>query len=144
MDKGFQIVVGIDGSAGSREALKWAIGEACLRRGGVKVVTAWEVPAVAVGMDGLIWEPEALSDAAHSIQEQALRRVPSDQVPVSTSVVRGSPAGVLLDASKDADLIVVGSRGLGGFIGLLLGSVSTQVVHHATCPVLVVKPSSTD
>ncbi|AOY70812.1 universal stress protein [Arthrobacter sp. VKM Ac-2550] len=142
MDNGesFQVVVGLDGSDGSRAALDWAVSEARLRRGKVRAVTAWQPPAVTAGMEGLIWDPASFEAAAKNEQTRALKRVPAEDVPISRLLVQGSPAAALLDASKDADLLVVGSRGLGGFSGLLLGSVSTHLIHHAVCPVLVVRP----
>ncbi|MBE4720084.1 universal stress protein [Pseudarthrobacter sp. AB1] len=138
-DEVFRVVVGVDGSAPSRFALEWAVAEARLRHGEVQAVTAWQYPPVTVGMEGLVHDPEIFPQAAHRLQDDALSRVDSGGVTVSGDVVQGSTAGVLLKAAENADLVVVGSRGLGGFTGLLLGSVSTQVVHHSTCPVLVVR-----
>ena len=138
-DGGFRIVVGVDGSAPSRAALEWAVAEARLRKGQVGVVTAWQFPPATVGMEGLIHDPEIFPEAAQRLQKHIIRRVDSDGVPVSTEVIQGAAAAVLLRASEGADLLVVGSRGLGGFTGLLLGSVSTQMVHHSACPVLVVR-----
>lgn len=138
-DGGFRVVVGPDGSAESRLALEWAVAEARLRDGEVRAVTAWDFPAVAVGMEGLIRDPDVFPQAARHIRKQALGRVESGDVAVTGEVVQGNAVSVLLRAAADADLLVVGSRGLGGFTGLLLGSVSTQLVHHAPCPVLVVR-----
>ena len=78
---------------------------------------------------------------AERVLREAVERVRSDHpsVAVETTVIEGPPARVLVDMSADADLLVVGSRGLGGFSGLLLGSVSQQCVHHAHCPVTVVR-----
>ena len=143
-DEVFRIVVGVDGSAPSRLALEWAVAEARLRHGDVKAVTAWQFPPVTVGMEGLVHDPEIFPQAARRLQDEALRRVDCGDVTVSGDVVQGSAAGVLLKAAGNADLVVVGSRGLGGFTGLLLGSVSTQVVHHSTCPVLVVRSRTGD
>ncbi|WP_400160384.1 universal stress protein [Arthrobacter sp. BPSS-3] len=134
----FRIVAGVDGSAPSRLALEWAITEARLRNGRVRAVTAWEVPP-ATGMEGLVWDPDVFPQAARRLQNEALKRVDSEGVTVTGDVVQGNAAAVLLRAAGNADLLVVGSRGLGGFTGLLLGSVSTQVLHHAPCPVLVVR-----
>ena len=135
----FRIVVGVDGSAPSRLALEWAVSEARLRHGEVKAVTAWQFPPVTVGMEGLVHDPEIFPQAARRLQDEALRRVDSGGVTVTGDVVQGNTAGVLLKAAGNADLVVVGSRGLGGFTGLLLGSVSTQLVHHSPSPVLVVR-----
>lgn len=139
-DEGFHVVVGVEGSAGSRVALEWAISEARLRQGHVTAVTACESPAVTAGMEGVIWDPASFETAARSEQARMLQRVQADDIAITGLVVAGAPVAVLLDASNDADLLVVGSRGLGGFGGLLLGSVSTQLVHHAKIPVLVVRP----
>lgn len=138
----FRIVVGVDGSAPSRLALEWAVSEARLRHGEVKAVTAWQFPPVTVGMEGLVHDPEIFPQAARRLQDEALRRVDSGGVTVTGDVVQGNTAGVLLKAAGNADLVVVGSRGLGGFTGLLLGSVSTQLVHHSPSPVLVVRSRS--
>lgn len=138
-DEVFRIVVGVDGSAPSRLALEWAVTEARLRHGEVMAVTAWEFPPVTVGMEGLIQDPEVFPQAARRLQDETLKRVESDGVIVNGEVIKGQAATVLLAAAQEADLMVVGSRGLGGFTGLLLGSVSVQVLHHSPCPVLVVR-----
>lgn len=138
----FRVVVGVDGSGPSRLALEWAVAEARLREGQVRVVTAWEFPPATVGMEGLIQDPDVFPQAARRLQNEALKRVNSEGVAVTGDVVQGNPASVLLRAAENADLLVVGSHGLGGFAGLLLGSVSTQVLHHAHCPVLVVRSRS--
>lgn len=141
-ETGFRIVAGVDGSAPSRLALEWAITEARLRHGRVRAVTAWEFPPVTVGMEGLIHDPGVFPQAARSLQDETLKRVDSAGVTVTGEVIQGHAATVLLRAAEDADLLVVGSRGLGGFTGLLLGSVSAQVLHHSPCPVLVVRNRS--
>ena len=138
----FRIVAGVDGSSPSRLALEWAVTEARLRSGQVRAVTAWEFPPVTVGMEGLVWDPDVFPQTARQLQNEALKRVDSEGVTVTGDVVQGNAAAALLRAAGNADLLVVGSRGLGGFTGLLLGSVSTQVLHHAPCPVLVVRNRS--
>ncbi len=138
-DGEFRIVAGVDGSATSRLALEWAVAEARLRNGEVQAVTAWEFPPVTVGMEGLIRDPDAFPQTARRLQNEVLKRVDSEGVTVTGDVVQGNAVDVLLRAAGNADLLVVGSRGLGGFTGLLLGSVSTQVLHHSPCPVLVVR-----
>lgn len=140
----FQVVVGLDGSAQSLTALEWAVTEARLRHGQVRVVTGWQYPAMATDTTGLVWDLESFEQVAEQIQTDALKNVAAEGVPISGQVLQGPPAAVLLDASRDADLLVVGSRGHGGFLGLLLGSVSTQMVHHATCPVLIIRPKAED
>ncbi len=136
----FQVVVGVDGSEQSLSALQWAVDEARLRHGQVRVVTAWHYPPVPSTV-----EDNGLSDSFHAaegIQAAALKTVDADGVQIETVTVRKLPAEALLEASGDADLVAVGSRGHGRFASLLLGSVSSQVAHHASCPVLIVRPKS--
>jgi nucleotide-binding universal stress UspA family protein len=140
---GERVVVGIDGSDASQHALSWALDEARFRQAAVEVVHAWTppllgVPALADGY-GVFEEP------ARSLVEAALQRADLSglPVPVRTSIRTGSGGAVLVHAAQDADLVVVGSRGLGGFKGLLLGSVSYQVTHHASCPVVVIPTAGT-
>lgn len=139
------IVVGIDGSKGAQRALEWALSEARLRGADLRVVHAHRVPELPTYVQGRAGgyvgaPPEQVQAVAKRVIEEALRAagdtggVPVERVPV----VGGEAATSLIDASKGADLLVVGSRGLGGFTGLLLGSVSQQCVTHAHCPVVVV------
>lgn len=138
-----RIVVGIDGSQGARRALEWAIAEAKLRDAHLVVVHAWLEPA-AVAVGSVITaggvEPEIFEETAERTVADVLGAADTTGLPqgIETHVVAGAPARALIDAAKDADLIVVGSRGHGGFTGLLLGSVSQQVAHHATCPVVII------
>lgn len=134
----FRIAVGVDGSRLSELAFAWAITEGHLRNASVHVITAWEYPLVIAGMEGVL-DDTNVEAAARRTQSVVLGKVAHDGVDVTVEVVHGSGSAVLIDASKQADLIVVGSRGYGGFTGLLLGSVSTQVVHHAACSVMVVR-----
>lgn len=138
-DRVFRVVVGVDGSAPSRLALEWAVEEARLRNGEVQAVTAWEFPPVS-SVDGvLLHDPDFFPRAAQRLQEEVLKRVESSGVTVTGEVVQGGAGAVLRREAGNADLLVVGSRGLGGFTGLLLGSVSAQLVHHSPCPVLIVR-----
>ena len=138
-----RIVVGIDGSQGARRALEWAVAEAQLRDAHLVVVHAGLEPA-AVAVGSVITaggvEPEIFEEAAERTVADVLGGVDTTGLPqgIESLVVAGAPARAVLDASKDADLVVVGSRGHGGFTGLLLGSVSQQVAHHATCPVVII------
>jgi nucleotide-binding universal stress UspA family protein len=134
----FLIVVGVDGSPSSMTAVDWAVTEARLRNGRIRLVSAWYYPPLAseVG-DGLI--DDTFKNSAEQTLAEALGMVADQGIPVSGTVVENSPATALLDAAKDADLVIVGSRGHGGLASILLGSVSSQVVHHAHCPVLVVR-----
>ena len=136
----FLIVVGVDGSEQSLAALHWAVDEARLRRGTVRLITAWHYPPVPSTV-----EDSGSNDSFHAaerVQADALKTVDAEDMDIKGMLVRESPTAALLDAAKDADLLVVGSRGHGGFAGLLLGSTSSQVAHHAPCPVLVVRPGS--
>ena len=137
----FRVVVGVDGSALSVQAMEWAITEARLRRGTVSVLTAWDYPAVVAGMEGVL-DTSHLEDATRRAQSIAMSKVAHDDVAVSAEVLRGFASAILIEASASADLLVVGSRGHGGFAGLLLGSITEHVVRHAACPVLVVRPSA--
>jgi nucleotide-binding universal stress UspA family protein len=137
----FVIVVGVDGSAQSLAALEWAITEARLRQGRIRLITAWYYPPLAstVG-DGII--DDTFRKAAEQAHADALKTVTDAGVAVTGQIVENSPAAALLAAAADADLLIVGSRGHGGFTGLLLGSVSAHVVHHSPCPVLIVRPKA--
>lgn len=115
------------------------------RHGQLRLVTAWNkaplawYPAVLETAAGEIAAEESPEQAARTLQGEALKTAADGGVAAAGHLVNtNSPASAILDAAKDADLIVVGSRGHGGFPGLHLGSVSTQVVNHAQCPVLVV------
>jgi len=134
----FLIVVGVDGSPSSLAAVDWAVTEARLRNGKIRLVSAWYYPPLAseVG-EGVI--DDSFKNYAEQTLAEALGMVADQGIPVSGTVVENSPAIAMLDAARDANLVIVGSRGCGGFASLLLGSVSSQVVHHAHCPVLVVR-----
>ncbi|CNF99122.1 UspA domain-containing protein [Mycobacterium tuberculosis] len=131
------VVVGVDGSAASLEALGLAFAEAALRGAELAAVVAWPSDADTGGA------PLVDADALREVARERLAglvapwRERYPQVPVRTEVFIGPPREVLLGAAKDARLLVVGSRGLGGFRGLLLGSVSNAVLQHAACPVAV-------
>lgn len=135
------VVVGVDGSACSLAALHWAVAEARLRRTKVRVVHAWAYPPVSTYHEAA----HALDVPFAEVAGETLRRAVADagvddeDVEIEQVVVEGPAASALLEAAKDASLLVVGSRGLGGFAGLLLGSVSQQCAHHARCPVVIVR-----
>jgi len=136
------IVVGVDGSDESVEACAWALGEAHLRKVALRVVHAWQyLPVIAEPLAALPPMPvEELVASAHKVAEHTVERAADGEpvgVEVEDRIVEGPAAAAVLDAAQDAGLLVVGSRGRGGFKGLLLGSVSQQVVHHAPCPVVV-------
>ena len=138
-----KIVVGVDGSPASVRALRWALGQAELTGAEVKAVYAWQVPAM-YGATAMSMPGEQLAEIAESTLDEILDHVVGDAhvVPVSRVLVQAHPAKALLEESEGADLLVVGSRGHGGFVGALIGSVSQQVVQHATCPVVVVRAES--
>jgi nucleotide-binding universal stress UspA family protein len=136
-----RIVVGIDGSDVSALALSWALDEARLRRAPVRAVSAWDGGAIAASsMPGAMIDPKFLEDAANEVLDGALAAADTSGLPapVERVVEAGGAPSAILDAAKDAGLIVVGSHGRSGLKGILLGSVSRQVVHHAPCPVVVV------
>jgi nucleotide-binding universal stress UspA family protein len=138
------IVVGVDGSHNASHALEWAMTEAALRKTSLTVITVnpafagyWSgLPVAAPGDEERVAEARKAAEAAVA----AIASKMGDGRPESVSViaVSGFTVETLLDAAKDGDLLVVGSRGGGGFSALVLGSVSSQVVHHAKCPVVVV------
>ncbi|MBY5161942.1 universal stress protein [Salsipaludibacter albus] len=139
-----RIVVGVDGSDQSRAALARALEEARLRDAMVEAVHAWSPPIYWGGLEyGVSQLPTRteVEDAAAARLDEVLASFPEDVV-IEPLVVEGSPARVLVDLSQGADLLVVGSRGRGGFAGLVLGSTSHGVVGHAHCPVLVVGEES--
>lgn len=132
------VVVGVDGSPSSRAALRWAVRQADRTDAHVHAVIAWSIP-VAYGPMPVPYVDVDWPGAARSVLEETLRTTLGDRAPeVKAEVVEGGAALVLLEAARDADLLVVGSRGHGGFTGLLLGSVAQHVTTHARCPVVVV------
>ena len=143
--EGQLIVAGVDGSASSLAALRRAVRQAELTGATVDAVIAWQYPASAVGFG---WS--AVSDdsdyeelAAKTVAEAINQAVdPGTDVRVRPVVVHGYPAQVLIEYAVDAGLLVVGSRGHGGFAGALLGSVSQHCTHHAPCPVVVIRGQS--
>jgi len=133
------VVVGVDGSEPSSRALTFAAEEARLRARPLRVVRAWHVPPLVY--EAYIPEAyEGAKEASVALDEQVRAVLGDGDLAIERVVSEGPAAKVLLEAGAGADLLVVGSRGHGGFGGLLLGSVSTQVVHHAHCPVVVVRP----
>jgi len=151
------VVVGVDGSAGSMDALRWAVAEARLRQVRVRALHSWiylqPLVPLLVGYpftrDSI--EPAArdaaavAQQAAETILAKAMAELGEvDHVDVEQVIVQGSAAQVLIDAVSEQDLLVVGSRGHGGFAGLLLGSVSQQCAQHASCPVVIVRAAASN
>jgi len=137
------IVAGVDGSEGSKEALRWALGEAELRGATVRAVHAWTLPIAFGGpyMPPQPYDGPELRDHAQAALDAAVDEVAGKARPVAVEKVveQGSAADVLVRAAEGADLLVVGSHGHGGFAGLLLGSVSQQCAQHAPCAVVIVR-----
>ena len=139
------IIVGVDGSDHSRAALQWAYGEAAHHDASLTVVTAWQPPTLPMSppygaLSDKDYDTQPRTEALALLEKltgELDARTPA--VDVRTSIEEGSPAKVLIERSKGADLVVVGSRGHGGFAGMLLGSVSQHLVAHAECPVVVVR-----
>jgi len=141
------IIVGVDGSEHSLSALDWALNEADLRKTPLTVVT---VSPIVTGIYGPGYAPadyypaeeESRAQAEKATQdlvnEAVERRGGAPAATVTVRALSGTAADELINASADADLLVVGARGAGGFARLVMGSVSTQVTHHALCPVVVV------
>jgi nucleotide-binding universal stress UspA family protein len=137
------IVVGVDGSEDARRALQWAIAEGRARGARVQALHAWHMPLVdAYAISATAYDPNALEEAGRQTLARALAEVDATGLPEPPEQVlaEGSPAKALLECADDADLIVVGSRGAGGFDRLVLGSVSSQVAVHAAVPVVIVSP----
>lgn len=144
------IVVGIDGSPASKAALEWGVAEARLRDARLVAIHAWSyIPLAAIGDPGMIPMPsgdlpgqlELEQKAAEAELDAALAEAFPDSLPseVEKRLVEGDAAEALVAESEGAELLVVGSRGRGGLTSALLGSVSGHVLHHAACPVVVVK-----
>jgi nucleotide-binding universal stress UspA family protein len=131
-----RIVVGVDGSEGSKEALRWAARQGELTGASLEVVMTWELPVTPYG----VWtDYDASGEARQELEatvHEALGNV--NQSGIGLEVTEGRPASALLKAAENADLLVVGCRGHGAFAGLLLGSVSQYCATHASCPVVVV------
>lgn len=144
-----RIVVGVDASDDAARAVAWAFEEARLRHAELVLVHTYAPHALSYPVPDYLAEPEVgdaraeehLRSAHDALIDQVLASVEdTSDVPVTRIVREGNPAVVLCEVAGEADLLVVGARGLGGFRGLLLGSVSQQVVGHSPCPVVVVTP----
>lgn len=130
------IVSGVDGSHCSLEALRWAARQAELTGAELQAVMAWNLPEI------YSYTPRDFEGDARKALEEAIEQALGKQppVPVTAQVVEGHAAEALIDASRDAQLLVVGRQGHGAFTGMLLGSVSQHCVAHAHCPVVVIRP----
>ena len=136
------IVIGIDGSEGAGHALKWAVAEALLHDAELEAIYATGLPRAGNPLGSAPADLSAIDDSARAIIDEAisdhLRRHPD--LRMRSRIEHGPAASALVDAAADADLAVVGSRGIGGFKGLVLGSVSRHLSHHPPCPVAVLHP----
>ncbi len=143
-----QIVVGVDGSEHSVDALAWAATEAKLRGDTLKVVASFATPIMSTGYEVASPDPSDLAAASNTMLGAAIDTVREREllegIDVVTEALEGHAGEQLIRLSEHADLLVVGARGHGGFMGLLMGSVTTYVVNHALCPVVVVRARSTD
>jgi nucleotide-binding universal stress UspA family protein len=141
------IVVGVDQSEGAKAALRFALEEARLRQAKLRVVHAWQFGYIgAPGFEGSLpavgGDLAEFHEAAEAALDETLIGVVADGVAIERRVDQGAAAPVLIEESRDADVLVVGSRGHGGFAQLLLGSVSQQCAQHAFCPVVIVRGST--
>lgn len=143
-------MVGVDGSEHARHALDWAAEEARLRGWKLVAVHAYAVPPLYLAPDPVLATPPPLPDpelsgrleeSAGKLLAEEIERLDADDLTIERLVSAGSAADALLQAAKEGDILVVGSRGLGGFKGLMLGSVGQQVAHHAPCPVVILPAS---
>jgi len=145
-DKQRKIVVGVEGSGGARAALKWAIQEAKFRHATVVVVTSYSPSYVPVSPDFTYFPvdnfnvEEEVERMQKNLTQEVIAEACGEDVPIIYVRKKGSPADTLMEIAEDADMLVVGSRGRGGFRGLLLGSVSQQIAHHGCCPIVIVRP----
>jgi nucleotide-binding universal stress UspA family protein len=135
----YHIVVGVDGSAHSEAALRWALKEAESRGGELTAVFAWQVPFLS--FPGAFDRDKLEQAGKEFIVDTVSRIVPAPSIPLRTLVAEGDPAASLIEASKGASLLVLGTRGRSPWAGLLLGSVSQLCAAAAACPVVLVKTS---
>jgi len=141
------IIVGVDGSGHSQRALEWAMREAAIRQVPLTVLTVNEAvrgyySSMAVYADDPVRTEDARKLAQAETDEVLARLDEPRPASVTVKAVHGFPVEELISAGKDADMIVVGSRGAGGFTRLMMGSVADQVAQHAHCPVLIVPPEN--
>jgi nucleotide-binding universal stress UspA family protein len=131
------IVVGVDGSDHGNAALRWAVDEAKAHAAEIIAVFAWQMPLI--GIPGAFDREEMEKLCMNFLEDTVAAVVPAPQVPITKLVAHGDVSASLIEAAKNADMLVLGSRGRGGFAGLKLGSVSSECVQHAACPVVIIK-----
>ncbi|TDU87856.1 nucleotide-binding universal stress UspA family protein [Kribbella voronezhensis] len=142
-----KIVVGVDGSQPAQRGLEWAVAQASVRGARLVVVHAWQPSAAVMSPYGAtLADPVSLADTARAILADSVASVDTTSLAIvpELRLVQGPAAPALIDAARGGALLVVGSRGRGGFAGLLLGSVSQQIAQHATVPVVIVPPGTTN
>jgi len=139
-----RIVVGVDGSASSKAALAWAIEQGRLTGAAVEAVIAWELPAFYGYPGPMAWSDFNFEELATKVVTDTIAEVAGAKAAAAVryKVLGGNAAQALLSESVGADLLVVGSRGHGGFAEALLGSIGQHCVHHAACPVVVIRGSA--
>ncbi len=135
-----RVVVGVDGSPTAERALRWAMAEAAVRDAELEVVHGWQIQNIGMYPYPMGLDMTDYQAAAEAVVDDVLGRVDTSEAKLTRTVRAGGPITALLDASEQADLVVVGSRGMGGFKGMLLGSVAQAVAQHSSCPVVVVPP----
>ncbi|MCU0268558.1 MAG: universal stress protein [Acidimicrobiales bacterium] len=136
-----RVIVGVDSSAGARAALRWAHREATRWEVPLVAVEAWEFSPLIVATDAPTQIDELTEAVTHRLHRVLEEELGADvAASVEARVIEDAPVRALLDQAEADDLVVVGSRGRGGFRSLLLGSVSQQVAHYAPCPVVIVRP----
>lgn len=137
-----RVVVGVDGSSEGQQALRWAAEHASATGSTLEVVHAWHTPVMTAGALAYVpIEVDTFETTAREVLDRMMTTITDVPLhePASSILIQDRPTKALLDCAKGADLVVVGARGLGGFTGLLLGSVSDQLSRHAPCPVVVVR-----
>jgi nucleotide-binding universal stress UspA family protein len=139
-----RIIVGVDGSPASVQALRWALDQAELTGARVEAVCAWE-GARSRGASGQVYPDDDPAESAAVALSEAIGEAVTgrDAVEVAHRLIQGRAADVLVEAAESADLLVMGNRGRGRFTGALLGSVTQDCVHHAPCPVVVIRNENT-
>ncbi len=133
-----KIIVGVDGSPSSNAALEWAAQEAEIRGSALELIHAWNYPNLGYG--GYVAVLEDFEKDAAALLDEVVASVRKNypSLKLVSSLIQGPTAQTIMDRAKEADMVVVGSRGRGGFSGLLLGSVGQQLVHHCPAPVVII------
>ena len=135
-----KIVVGVDGSEPSKAAMKWALRQARLTGGRLSAVISWDASPI-YGWEAAPSRKDLNTNSAHVLGEVIAEVTGgSEDITIEREIANGHPAKALLNSAQGAEALVLGNRGRGGFSKALLGSVTAYITHHATCPVVVVRP----